>query len=69
MIGEIVAAGLGVVVGVLLALLAHWVAFARIGRWQRFTAKDLRALAGQVEILLKRWGDMHDRLKVLEGKE
>ena len=31
--------------------------------------KDVRALAGQVEILLKRWGDMHDRLKVLEGKE
>ena len=30
--------------------------------------KDLRALAKQQEILLKRWADLHDRVVVLEEK-
>ena len=42
---------------------------ARI-RWRRRRfdriRKDLQALAAQQEILLKRWGDLHDRLVVLE---
>lgn len=42
-------------------------------RWRRRKfdrlEKDLRALAKQQEILLKRWGDLHNRLKVLEEKE
>ncbi len=29
--------------------------------------KDVWAIAGQVEILLQRWNDLHDRVVVLEG--
>lgn len=66
MIGEVLAAALGVLIGVALALLVSRAVFIRIANWQRFSSKDLKALAGQVEILLKRWGKMHDRLNVLE---
>ena len=34
-------------------------------RYERIE-KDLRALAGQAEVLLQRWNDLHDRVVVLE---
>ena len=66
MIAEVFAAALGVIVGALLATLGYWAAFRRVGRWQRFTTKDFRALATQQEILLKRWGDLHDQFSDLQ---